>query len=153
MLPLSYKLRVNTWTAAGTRVNKNPIIQHFAAPVLYLTSRFNKSMFCEKWFPKYTRCSNRMKGLQPKAASYSFPGSNRGIQVSTSVARLRWTCLSITLPALSSCSTTATLATVSLIAAAIFPGAGITITIADRHRPGSYVTITGVIPLFDSPCT
>lgn len=63
------------------------------------------------------------------------------------------TCLSITLPALSSCSTTATLATVSLIAATIFPGPGIAITIADRYRSGSYVTITNAISLFDSPCT
>lgn len=63
------------------------------------------------------------------------------------------TCLSITLSALSSCSTTATLATVSLIAATIFPGPGIAITIADRYRSGSYVTITNAISLFDSSCT
>lgn len=63
------------------------------------------------------------------------------------------TCLSITLSTLSSCSTTATLATVSLIAATIFPGPGIAITIADRYRSGSYVTITNAISLFDSSCT
>lgn len=42
----------------------------------------------------------------------------------------------------------ATVATVAPIAAAIFP---VAITIADRYRPASYVTITNAISLFDSP--